>query len=231
MIVSEVFGPTVQGEGPSTGRRCGFVRLGRCNLDCSWCDTPYTWDWTGKNGTVYDPAVELSRVNLTDVADRVLAMGVGLLVVTGGEPMVQQRSVAELCNMLDGVDVEVETNGTIMPQGYTTEQVTRYNVSPKLANSGVDLDRRIIVDTLVAYRDTGKAAYKFVAESHACLDEVATIIGQAGISDDLVWVMPQGTDTTTLTEHNTAVADEVIARGWNLSGRLHVQLWGNRRAV
>lgn len=231
MIVSEVFGPTVQGEGPSTGRRCGFVRLGRCNLDCSWCDTPYTWDWTGKNGTVYDPAVELSRVNLTDVADQVLAMGVGLLVVTGGEPMVQQRSVAELCNMLDGIEVEVETNGTIMPQAYTTEQVARYNVSPKLANSGVDLDRRIIVDTLVAYRDTGKAAYKFVAESPACLDEVATIIGQAGISDDLVWVMPQGTDTTTLAGHNTAVADEVIARGWNLSGRLHVQLWGNRRAV
>ena len=47
LAVSEIFGPTHQGEGPSTGRLCGFVRLARCNLSCLWCDTPYTWDWGG----------------------------------------------------------------------------------------------------------------------------------------------------------------------------------------
>lgn len=56
LVVSEVFGPTFQGEGPSLGRRAGFVRLGRCNLDCSWCDTPNTWDWSR-----FDPAIELRR--------------------------------------------------------------------------------------------------------------------------------------------------------------------------
>ena len=39
LVVSEIFGPTWQGEGPSLGRRCGFVRLGRCNLACTFCDT------------------------------------------------------------------------------------------------------------------------------------------------------------------------------------------------
>jgi organic radical activating enzyme len=38
LVVSEIFGPTVQGEGTSMGRRCGFLRLGGCNLDCAWCD-------------------------------------------------------------------------------------------------------------------------------------------------------------------------------------------------
>ena len=42
--VSEVYGPVWQGEGPDTGRRCSFLRLGHCNLACDWCDTPYTWD-------------------------------------------------------------------------------------------------------------------------------------------------------------------------------------------
>jgi 7-carboxy-7-deazaguanine synthase len=231
MIVSEVFGPTVQGEGPSTGRRCGFLRLGRCNLDCAWCDTPYTWDWTGKNGTVYDPAVELSRVNLTDVADQVLAMGVGLLVVTGGEPMVQQRSVAELCHMLDGVDVEVETNGTIIPQAYTTEQVTRFNVSPKLANSGIAVDRRIIPEAITALNDTGQAAFKFVARDDRCMDEIDGLVTDLGLDPGDVWVMPEGRNTTDLTAHMEAVADRAVGSGYNLSGRLHVTVWGDRRGV
>ena len=51
--LSEVFGPTFQGEGPHAGRRCAFVRLGGCNLSCEWCDTPYTWD-----ATRYDLALE-----------------------------------------------------------------------------------------------------------------------------------------------------------------------------
>ena len=69
LVISEVFGPTVQGEGPTIGRRAAFVRLGRCNLDCSWCDTPYTWDWER-----YDPKVELHERPVPEiVADLVCA--------------------------------------------------------------------------------------------------------------------------------------------------------------
>ena len=42
LVVAEVFGPTVQGEGPSAGRRASFIRLGGCNLHCDWCDTKFT---------------------------------------------------------------------------------------------------------------------------------------------------------------------------------------------
>jgi len=42
--VAELFGPTVQGEGPAAGERAAFVRLSGCPLACAWCDTPYTWD-------------------------------------------------------------------------------------------------------------------------------------------------------------------------------------------
>jgi len=56
--INEIFGPTFQGEGQTIGKLSEFVRVSGCNLTCSWCDTPYTWDWKGLNGVVYDPKKE-----------------------------------------------------------------------------------------------------------------------------------------------------------------------------
>ena len=78
LVVNEVFGPTVQGEGPSAGRRCGFVRLGRCNQACTWCDTAYTWDWAR-----YDPAVELHELSVEEVLARLDEMDVDMIVSVG----------------------------------------------------------------------------------------------------------------------------------------------------
>ena len=70
--VSEVFGPTIQGEGPHAGRRVYFVRLGGCNLSCSWCDSAYTWD-----GETYDLREELTPSTALDVLARLHELGWG----------------------------------------------------------------------------------------------------------------------------------------------------------
>jgi 7-cyano-7-deazaguanosine (preQ0) biosynthesis protein QueE len=224
LVVSEVFGPTVQGEGPSLGRRAAFVRLGRCNLDCTWCDTPYTWDWER-----FDPAVELSERAVGDVVAEVEAMGVDRVVVTGGEPMLQQRRLEPflVAAAERGWVVEVETNATIAPSPRTVELVERFNVSPKLANSGVDPERAIVPGALAALAASGKAAFKFVATGPADLDEVQALVDAHAL--DPVWIMPEGTDAATVLAGGRALADEVVARGWQLTTRLHVLLWGDER--
>ena len=87
LVVNECFGPTLQGEGPSTGRRCGFVRLGRCNQACSWCDEPQTWAWDR-----FDQSAELHEMAVDEVLEVLDAMDVDMVVVTGGEPLLQQRA-------------------------------------------------------------------------------------------------------------------------------------------
>jgi 7-carboxy-7-deazaguanine synthase len=225
LIISEVFGPTWQGEGPTTGHRAGFVRLGRCNLNCRWCDTPYSWDWSR-----FDPAVELHRRSPTDLLGELDAMAVDLMVVTGGEPLLQQGRLPPLLAgaRQRGWRVEIETAGTLLPE-LAPELVDAYNVSPKLAHSGVALERRYRPDVLRTFAATDKAAFKFVACQPSDLDEIATMVDDCGLSN--VWVMPEGTDAATVLERLQALAPAVLERGWHLSGRLHVLIWGDRRGV
>ena len=223
LVVSEVFGPTFQGEGPSLGRRAGFVRLGRCNLACSFCDTPYTWDWER-----HDPAKELARVDVSDLAEQVRAMHVPLLVVTGGEPLLQQSHLVEfLSEIHPSHDIEVETAGTLAPSDELVALVSRFNVSPKLSNSGMPEERRYKPDVLRAFQATHKAAFKFVVTDEATLVEVAQMVEECTLHD--VWVMPEGVTPDDVTGRSRDLAEDVLTRGWNLTTRLHVLLWGDER--
>jgi 7-cyano-7-deazaguanosine (preQ0) biosynthesis protein QueE len=224
LTISEVFGSTVQGEGPSIGRRAGFVRLGRCSLACTWCDTRYSWDWDQ-----FDPAVELQEMSVDEVVDRVNDMDVPMVVITGGEPLLQQRALEPLARALkqSGIRIEVETAGTIAPTLGTL--VDQWNVSPKLANSGNPVERRYKPEVLRAFEATGRAIFKFVACELSDLGEIAAIVDECRLTD--IWVMPEGRDAATLEKHSTLLADEVVARGWNLTTRLHILLWGDKRGV
>ncbi|MGH9118047.1 MAG: 7-carboxy-7-deazaguanine synthase QueE, partial [Acidimicrobiales bacterium] len=212
------------GEGPSLGRRAGFVRLGRCNLDCRWCDTPYTWDWER-----FDPARELRRVPVDEVVRQLEAMAPERVVVTGGEPLLQARELTRLVAACRdrGWQVEIETNGTRVPDAGLVELVSQWNVSPKLANSGVAEADRIRPDALAALLASGRAVFKFVVTGEADLDEIAALADAHQLAP--IWVMPEGTDAATLVARGRALADPVLARGWNLTPRLHVLLWGDER--
>jgi 7-carboxy-7-deazaguanine synthase len=226
LLVAETFGPTLQGEGPSSGQRAVFVRLSRCNLSCPRCDTPYTWDTSR-----FDLRAHTTRRTADDVVAWVLQQQAALLVVTGGEPLLQQYRLLPmvLAVLAAGRRVEVETNGTVVPaEGLLTSGVM-FNVSPKLSGFAGARDqlRRINPQALSVLRAAGRAVFKFVAASIADLDEIEQLQHRFGL--DPVWVMPEGTSSGEVLARAQLLADGVLERGWHLSSRLHVLLWGDAR--
>jgi 7-cyano-7-deazaguanosine (preQ0) biosynthesis protein QueE len=228
LAVAEIFGPTVQGEGPSAGQVAGFLRLGGCNLSCNWCDAAYTWD-----ARRHDLRAEIARVNIAVIAARLTAMNTPMIVITGGEPLLHQhqRSWRKLIDDLHQARkrIEIETNGTVPPVDHTTHRVDQFNVSPKLAHSGDPEYRRIRPDVLRAFLDTRKAIFKFVCRTVADVDDVAATIAAHDIPHDLTWIMPEGTSTEVLAPTLARVADRAIAHRFNVTARLHIDLWGNGR--
>lgn len=229
LTVAEVFGPTMQGEGPSAGRRAAFIRLGGCNLHCSWCDTPYTWD-----ASRFDLRVELTAHSASTLARLALASETRLVVITGGEPLLQNRRAgwtALLDELADaGVDVEIETNGTIAPIPHRA-RIT-YNVSPKLAHAGDHKDARIRPEALAAFAalaHANAAVFKFVVRDIGDVVDVSVIVARHKLPPHSVWIMPVGTTTEELTDWFGELADHAIAFGYNVTNRLHILAWGEGR--
>ena len=133
-----------------------FVRLALCNLRCQWCDTRYTWDWAA-----YDPRASILPVSPGDAAAWILqrATEARNVVVTGGEPLLQQSELIPLVEMLraGGLRIEVETNGTIIPAAGLAAAVDQWNVSPKLANSGNAPDQQESPEALAWFAEEPRA--------------------------------------------------------------------------
>jgi 7-carboxy-7-deazaguanine synthase len=222
--VAEMFGPTFQGEGPSAGQLAAFVRLSGCPVRCSWCDEPQTWNWSR-----FDRGAESRPVTAGQIVTWASGIPAELVVITGGEPMTQQRGLIELAGALTdgGRRVEIETSGTITPVPVLASSVSAFNVSPKLASGGVPYERRIRPDALAALGATAKAVFKFVACGRGDLDEVAELADRFGLAP--VWIMPEGVTEERVLAGMRDLADDVLSRGWNLTGRMHILLWGGAR--
>jgi organic radical activating enzyme len=213
-----------QGEGPSAGQRAAFIRLSGCGVGCSWCDEPQTWDWSR-----FSREQESRPMDVGEVRAWAVGTGAGLAVITGGEPLAQRRAVTALAITLAaaGLRVEVETSGTVVPARELCAAVSMFSVSPKLANSRVPLERRIRPEALAAFAACGKAVFKFVACGTGDLDEAGNLAARFGLAP--VWIMPEGTTADKVLAGMRELADEVLRRGWNLTGRSHVLIWDGAR--
>jgi 7-carboxy-7-deazaguanine synthase len=226
--ISEIF-YSIQGEGTNAGTPSVFLRTYRCNLSCKWCDTKYTWLGQEKSTAGVDYRLMSTASALAEIEK----FGCKHVVVTGGEPLLHQRALEPLLAELkrNGFFVEMETNGTIAPSREAIEKVDCFNVSPKIANSGIEERVRVRPEALSAFVRSGKAWFKFVICHVEDIAEVESILTDFGIQRERVMLMPEGLDAPTIIARGMWLVEECKRRGFRFSPRLHILLYGNKRGI
>lgn len=229
LLVSETF-VSLQGEGISQGAPAGFLRLGRCNLACSFCDTPYTWDFER-----YSFELETRAVPEEELVTWVEQACPGRLIVTGGEPMIQQKQLLSLLERLVGRSelpvVEVETNGTILPLPALARLVNQWNVSPKLASSGEAPERRLKNGPLAWFSRQENAFFKFVIVRESDVREATELSSNLGVPSARVLFMPEARSAADLSARSGSVAAWALRERVRFSSRLHLELFGGKRGT
>ena len=222
---------SIQGEGPSMGRPCVFLRTEGCTLSCSFCDTKYAkkalFKWP------VDQVVEKVTSELAGMRCR------PRLVITGGEPFLHAEELSQVVSRVQEdysipVYVEVETNGTLFSWDLL-KVASQLNVSLKLSNSGNGLKYRITEQTrelVKALKTANKySAYKFVVGKEEDVVEAMSLISELDISLKDVWLMPKGSEQAELSRNRQWLFPATIAFGVNYSDRLHVAACGSKRGV
>lgn len=233
--VVEVFGPTIQGEGPDVGRPAYFVRFGGCDYRCTWCDTWYA----------VDPAqvrAEARRLDTQGIADALsgLDQGPDLVVLTGGNPALHELAplVAEL--QRQSFDVAVETQGSIWRDWLA--RVDTLVVSPKPPSSGMagpEQDARL--QAFMGYADEhgARLALKIVVFDETDLRYAEEVASAYLVPLYLSVGTDQGLDEedtkngvlTRLCWLNEAVSHHPALARARVMPQLHVLAWGTARGV
>jgi organic radical activating enzyme len=231
----EIFA-SLQGEGPSMGLPVAFVRLSRCNLACVWCDTAYTWRFTGDNrphrdDVAFERGANQVMLSPQEAAARIAALGQRRLVITGGEPLLQAGALAEMLAHLPDMAVEIETNGTVAPPARLDVRVDQYNVSPKLAHSGNPAELALIPERLDAWASEPRAFLKFVVASRDDVAEVLALQQRYRFRPERVFLMAEGTTSAAQRERQAWLSALCLEHGFRMSDRLHIHLYGDTRGT
>ena len=236
---------SIQGEGKSMGLPSVFVRTSHCNLHCIWCDTDYTWNWTG---TRFEHANDdrpgyrkfekkdwTEELGVEQVASLVAEFPCKNIILTGGEPLMQQPALAALMRALRERDpdyrFETETNGTIVGEPDFDSLIDQYNVSPKLASSNNPQKLREKPEAYHFFAQNPKSNFKFVIAEKSDLTETLDLIDRYRIPAQKIWLMPEGASRQALANRRRWLVEVCKDFGFRYTDRLHVQIWGGKKGV
>jgi 7-carboxy-7-deazaguanine synthase len=239
--ISEIFGPTVQGEGPLIGRPTVFVRTAGCDYRCRWCDTLYA--------VLPEHHDEWASMTAEAILARVGALTGGrpvLVSLSGGNPALQPLAGVIALGRARGHSFALETQGSVAQDWFAA--LDWLVLSPKPPSSGMDTDWAALDACLAAARGAPRCALKIVVfdeADYAYARDVAVrhpslpLYLQVGNPAPLAAAgsgaaMPEAADTDDLTARLRWLIDKVTADRWfeaTVLPQLHVLVWGNKRGV
>ncbi len=235
--ISEIFGPTIQGEGALIGQPTVFVRTGGCDYRCSWCDSlhavdsRFRADWRGMT-----TAEVLAKV-------RVLSGDKPLMVsLSGGNPAIQPLGPLIHQGQAQGYRFALETQGSVSRSWFADLDVLV--LSPKPPSSAMATDWEALWACVDAAASGPRIVLKFVVFDEA--DFAYARHAAAQFPDLPVYLQPGNhtppgpqdddacTDTKGILRRMSWLVDRVIADQWyaaHVLPQLHVLIWGNKRGV
>ena len=245
---------TIQGEGKLAGMPSLFIRLSGCNLRCIWslpdgsfcrCDTPYaSFDTDSQILMETGEVAALVRQNLGALKH---------IVISGGEPFLQHRSLALLCQNLKEIPelhLSVETNGTLFDEDFA-QYIDLFSISPKLANSNPSEEKlkhyKLRASGPVVYhpqkRKNIEVLQKFIdfCRAHGKDFQFKFVIGQPNDYSEIkneylahlknwkpddILLMPLGATSDELKTTSAMVLEMAIKNGWRYAPRIHIDMFG-----
>ena len=233
IVISEIFGPTIQGEGALIGRPTVFVRVGGCDFRCHWCDTLYAVDKRfRRQWRTLDSAAIMAEVQR-------LSHNQPLLVtLSGGNPAMQPLGELISTGQALGYTFAIETQGSIAQDWFA--QLDTVTLSPKPPSSKMAFDKAAFDRCIDAAAGRAQLSIKIVIDDKEdlawCADRreeyphVPFILQPCNTTS----IVDAVTDTTALNAKLRWLVDQVTRRRWfnvTVLPQLHVQLWGNQRGV
>lgn len=233
--VSEIFGPTIQGEGPLIGQPTVFVRTGGCDSRCVWCDTWYA----------VDPAHAATWIPLspTAILERVAVLSGGpcLITLSGGNPAIQPLEPLLRLGKERGYTFALETQGTQVRAWFTLLDWLVISPKPPSSLQPFRPDRLQLILDLV--KDLVPTVFKFVIADDADYTWARSVAARWSqvpvfLQPCNPWVQTDALPTPLLQKHLLArlewLVDKVTADRWweaRVLPQLHVLIWGSRRGV
>ncbi len=234
--ISEIFGPTIQGEGALIGEPTVFVRTGGCDYRCIWCDTMHAVDSNYRHTWI-----PMTTETVWAEVEK-LSGGTPLTVsLSGGNPAIQP-----LADLIDqghakGYRFAMETQGSVAKDWFA--KLDTLVLSPKPPSSEMTVDWAIFDDCIKA-ADTAHTVLKIVIFDDTDYDWAKNV---AAKYPDLPLYIQPGNHTPPPADDDTHkvdmdgimgrmhwLVDKCMADRWfrpHILPQLHVLLWGNKRGV
>lgn len=236
--VSEIFGPTIQGEGALIGRPTIFVRTGGCDYRCAWCDTLHAVDSQYRESWIPMTA----KAVFAEVEK--LSCGKPLMVsLSGGNPAIQPLAPLIKLGKAKGYSFALETQGSLAQDWFAGLDVL--TLSPKPPSSKMKTDWKKFDECIAAAANKPQTALKIVifdetdyeyARDAASLYPALPLYLQPGNHTPPAGNDSHGdtVDIEGINERLRWLAEKVTADKWfeaTVLPQFHVLIWGNRRGV